>query len=348
MSGKLKIDPPASVGLMLSYRCNTSCRYCIYACSPKWKGDWISVKDSKIIFAYLGKVFSETGIGGSGFFSSSHISFSNGLHFTGGEPFLNYKLLLELTALAKEYKISMPFVETNCFWAKDDDTTFNKLASLRDAGMAGLLVSVNPFNIEFIPFESIERVARIGNEIFGHNLIIYQEYYFQLFKKMGLKKTISFEEFLNKQESQNFYTHIELLPMGRAPYKLQSIFKKYPAGPFFKNNCIFELTRNWHNHIDNYCNYIPGFCAGISLGDFRDWASIFSKSLDLNKKPVLAALADSLGSLYEIAKRFGYNENRQGYISKCHLCADIRKHIAEKTDEFTEIGPKQFYTELAI
>ena len=29
---------------MLSYRCPAECRHCMYACSPKWKGDWITVE----------------------------------------------------------------------------------------------------------------------------------------------------------------------------------------------------------------------------------------------------------------------------------------------------------------
>jgi len=39
----MKIPRPISGGLMLSYKCQAECRHCMYACSPKWAGDWITV-----------------------------------------------------------------------------------------------------------------------------------------------------------------------------------------------------------------------------------------------------------------------------------------------------------------
>ena len=43
----LKIPRPISVGLMLSYKCPAECRHCMYACSAKWAGDWITVDQLK-------------------------------------------------------------------------------------------------------------------------------------------------------------------------------------------------------------------------------------------------------------------------------------------------------------
>jgi len=54
--------------------------------------------------------------------------------------------------------------------------------------------------------------------------------------------------------------------MGRAPYKLGYLYKKYPAKKFFNEYCKEELTRDWHVHVDNYGNYMVGYCGGISLG----------------------------------------------------------------------------------
>ena len=41
-------------------------------------------------------------------------------------------------------------------------------------------------------------------------------------------------------------------------------------------------------------------------------------------------------------KEFKYRERSDGYVSKCHLCVDIRKHIVGITDEIKELGPKTF------
>jgi molybdenum cofactor biosynthesis enzyme MoaA len=335
----LHVPQPVSVGLLLSYKCSIECRDCIYACSPKYRGDWISEEDARTILMQLSAIFNQ---------SLNHkpqtISFNYSLHFTGGEPFLNFDLLLSLTRMAKELNIPFPFVETNCYWCRDDELTRNKLIQLKEAGLDGILISVNPFNIENIPFERMERAARISKDVFGANTIVYQEFYLDLFKKIGLKKTLPFEEFL-KIVDPTHLRYIELLPMGRTPYKLGNLYRKYPAEYFFKESCREELTRNWHTHIDNYCNYIPGFCSGISLGDSGNLKSIFC-GINLSKKPILKALSAKLYDLYKIASSYGYEINKYGYISKCHLCIDMRKYIIEKTDEFTELSPRTYYLNL--
>ena len=137
--------------------------------------------------------------------------------------------------------------------------------------------------------------------------------------------------------------------MGRVPYRLNYLYDKYPARTFFTESCREELTRDWHIHVDNYCNYIPGYCGGISLGDARNLDSICS-GIDLDDHPILARLVSERGikHLYMLGvEEFGYRESESGYISKCHLCVDIRRHISEETDEFKELRPKEFYRNLS-
>jgi hypothetical protein len=51
--------------------------------------------------------------------------------------------------------------------------------------------------------------------------------------------------------------------------------------------------------------------------------------------------------LYEFGvKEFGYIELSEGYISKCHLCVDIRKCLAKQTDKLVELRPREFYFHL--
>jgi hypothetical protein len=62
---------------------------------------------------------------------------------------------------------------------------------------------------------------------------------------------------------------------------------------------------------------------------------------------VLDALATGLGELYKLAtESFGYIPLADGYVSGCHLCLDIRRHLVRETDEFEELAPKEFYTHL--
>jgi hypothetical protein len=317
----------------------------MYACSPKWKDDWISEKDAEKILTQLSdKLRGKYPQGFNG------IGVNYGIHFTGGEPFLNFELLVKVTKIAHELAIPSTFVETNCFWCRDDKTTEEKLIQLRDRGLEGILVSANPFIVEQVPFERIERGFKVSREVFGENVIVYHELFFHQLKELGIEQTLSFDEYLSRMREKDpvgLYQALSfpsVLPMGRAPYKLGYLYKKYPARQFFGESCKEELTRPWHVHIDNYGNYMTGYCGGISLGDTRELDTI--REINLDERPILGALVTDLEKLYEIGKKFGYEEQREGYISKCHLCLDIRKHIVQQTDEFEELRPREFYLHL--
>jgi hypothetical protein len=335
---RLRVPKPISAGLILSYKCTSECKHCMYACSPKWKPDWLTAEDVESILRSLASSILPSPQG------SEHIGVNYGLHFTGGEPFLNFNLLLESVKIAEKLRVPSTFVETNCFWCVTDEDTREKLEALKEAGLKGILISVNPFVVEQVPFERIERAVRICEKVFGDNTMIYQGIYYNQFRRMSLKNTLDFDQYLKENAWALHYS--ELLPMGRACYKLNRLFAKHPAKAFFNESCLSELTRNWHVHIDNYFNYMTGYCGGISLGDARDIDSL-TKGVDLQDKPILSALVSSIKNLYEFAvKEFNYKEREEGYISKCHLCIDIRRHIVRQTDEFEELQPRELYFHL--
>jgi hypothetical protein len=335
---KIPLRKPISAGVILSYKCSSMCKHCMYACSPFWNADWISENDLKTVLSKLSPWIEQSPYG------PEDVSLNYGLHFTGGEPFLNFKLLVRATELARSLRIPSLFVETNCFWCVDDEDTRRKLKALKEAGLNGILISVNPFILEQVPFERTERAVRTSNEVFGDNTMIYQEVYYHRFKKMSIKNTLSLEKYLKTSSSTMRYA--ELLPMGRACYKLGALFRKYPAETFFGESCLSELTRNWHVHVDNYLNYMTGYCGGISLGKITE-LSFSSTGLDLSDRPIIRALVKDIKELYDMAVNdFGYVEKKDGYVSKCHLCIDIRQHIVRLTDEFRELQPRELYFHL--
>jgi len=339
----LIVPEPFSGGIFLTYKCNSRCKHCMYACSPRWKADWISRGDAEKVLHNFSKAFKKRYPEGY-----EEVGVNLGLHFTGGEPFLNFNLLLDLVKTAGKMKIPSLFVETNCFWAVTDEVTKERLLQLREAGLHGILISVNPFILEYVPFERTLRAIRAAREIFDGNVMIYQEFFRHQIERLGINGTMPLNDYLNRTGAAGLL-YAELLPMGRACYELGHLFKKYPAERFFHMSCREELTRPWHVHVDNYCNYISGYCGGISLGDARNLDAICS-GIDLDDHPILARLVSNRGieRLYVYGvEEFGYRESRSGYISKCHLCVDIRRHIIEQTDEFKELRPKEFYRNLS-
>lgn len=347
---RLYVPKPFSAGVLLTYKCTNECRHCMYACSPKWGSDWIDLKSAEKILETFSKSFRE-------YYPEdfNQVGVNIGLHFTGGEPFLNFDLLLKLVEAASSHSIPSIFVETNCFWCINDNVTEEKLTELKKSGLDGILISANPFVVEQTPFERIERAAKISRRIFGRNTIIYQESFFNQMMSIGLKGTISFEEYLlimSKRDPLGLYyglSYPSMLLMGRLPYRLGHLYRKRPAREFFGESCLEELTRNWHVHVDNYYNYITGYCAGISLGDARELETLCQDGIDLDEHPIIGRLTsfEGIKKLFIYAsENYGYKERENGYISKCHLCLDIRKHIVSQTNDFEELRPREFYKHL--
>jgi len=342
MADRIYPPKPISCGILLSYRCTSECRHCMYACSPRWGGDWISEPDLRKILSMLADWIVPAPSGRSG------VGVNYGLHFTGGEPFLNYRLLVKAVNLAEELGIPSVFVETNSFWCADRERGAEMLEELKDAGLEGILISVNPFLVEYTPFERIDLAIELSRRIFGWNTMIYQLEFYDQFKRIGLRGTMSFEKYLETFGFEGL-RWVELIPMGRACYKLRDVFRKYPARYFFDENCRSSLLRNWHAHIDNYGNYMTGYCGGLSLCDARRLDELLEEGIDLDERPILRFLIlGTLGDLYRFAVReFNYVEKPDGYVSKCDLCLDIRRHIVSQGGRgFPELAPREFYMHL--
>jgi len=335
---KWKIPSPISGGLILSYRCNAACRHCMVASSPQWPGHWISEAHLKECLIHLAPHIQSSPYGELG------ISINHGLHFTGGEPFLNFPLLLRAVEMAHDLGIPSLFVETNAYWSTDDEGTWIKLKRLKNAGLNGILISVNPFCAEYVPFERTERCLWFSREIFGWNVIVYQLESYERFKALGIRKRMPLEEYARLDPA--FSRHGEIFLTGRAAWRLRDFYPAYPARLFFRDSCRNLLIRNWHNHFDNYGNLVPGFCPGLSLGSWREIDRLMRTGIDPKRNPILKFLIEEdLEGLYNFARDFGYRESPEGYISKCALCLDIRRHLAS-VGGFAELQPEEFYRQL--
>ena len=312
----------------------------MYACSPKWPGDWITVSQLEKFLPQLAKVIRPSPYG------RQHMSLNHGLHFTGGEPFLNFELLLKAVEIAEALTIPSTFVETNCFWCKNDDVTWERLQALKEKGLRGILISVNPFYAEYVPFEKTDRCIRISQEIFGSNVMVYQLEYYRLFKRMGITGRLSIDDYLKLTRRESLSDRVELFLMGRAAEQLKDLYPSYPAKRFFNVPCQPSILRNWHNHFDNYGNFMPGYCGGISLGSWFELDRLVKEGLDLENRPVFKYLVnEDMRGLLSFGLDGGYRQINEGYVSKCHLCLDIRKYLASKGD-FEELKPRKFYEQL--
>ncbi len=335
------IPQPISGGLILSYKCSAACRHCMYACSPQWEGDWIKEERLEEGLAQLAPTIRSSPAG------PERVSLNYGLHFTGGEPFLNYDLLLRAVEIADTLDIPSTFVETNGFWCRNDAEAEDRLRLLQEAGLKGILISVNPFYTEYVPFERTERCVRVSQRVFGGNVMVYQQAYYRQFKRLGIEGRIPLEKYAEMTRDARAAQHVELFLMGRAAHKLQTSHPHRPAEAYFEQPCRPSFLRDWHNHFDNYGHFLSGYCGGISLGNWHDLKRLTTEGIDLEEHPILAQLiAEDMEGLLDFAHAFDYDTRDDGYISKCDLCLDIRKHLLF-ADDFEELAPKGFYTHLS-
>jgi hypothetical protein len=134
--------------------------------------------------------------------------------------------------------------------------------------------------------------------------------------------------------------------MGRAADRLKDLYPGYASERFIDMPCQPDFLRSWHNHFDNYGNFMPGFCGGITLGSWFELDRLLEEGTDLRDRPVLKYLVnEDMRGLFNFAFDRGYQELDNGYVSKCHLCLDIRKYLAS-SGNFEELQPRQFYDQL--
>jgi hypothetical protein len=51
---------------------------------------------------------------------------------------------------------------------------------------------------------------------------------------------------------------------------LEDHFNRFSGRQLCSVSCSPPFLREWHNHFDNYGNYMPGFCGGISFWNCRN------------------------------------------------------------------------------
>ena len=324
---------PCDIGIILSYRCQTRCKHCLYACGPEWK-EWFDPAELKKAVA-----------------ATRAWTHRFQVHLTGGEPFLNPNLLEQAVSIVAEAGIPQ-YVETNAFWCTEEGAVRDRLSSLRELGLRGILISCSPFQCEKIPLSRILLCATVSTEVFGRaNVILYLPDWADIIAQFGMDRPVPLQAYLDKygadKGAELLWEGYGLIGGGRSSYELGHLARKRPASAFLDDNCRHELLFPHHSHFDLYGNHISWFCGGLTVGHWQDLAQTISgfKSGRFPKIIEMLVTGGPHALFAHVRLNYGYREDSEGYTSKCHLCVDIRKHLSVR-DEFTELQPRQFYAVL--
>jgi hypothetical protein len=271
------------------------------------------------------------------------------VHITGGEPFLNFDVLLH--AVQSGSKKGFPcYVETNAGWCVNQEFAEKRLHTLHQAGLQAILISVSPFHAETIPLKYTLNGINAALRVFGpQRTIVYMPEWLQQISQFDVQKPISLNEYLktygHRKAGRMFWEGYSLISGGRCGYRLGDLTNRLSAIAYRGENCLHEILLSPHSHFDLFGNFIPGFCGGITLGDWHDLPGVRAAYRG-GKYPTLIRILIDSGpyGLYDLAlSAYEYQPLLNGYAGKCHLCVDVRKHLIKEAD-FRELAPPGFYT----
>lgn len=322
---------PDDVGIILTYRCHSGCAHCIYNCGPRWEKESMSPEmlrqalEAMAIWPQRPQV-----------------------HITGGEPFLHFDLLLEGTRIAAELDIAV-YLETSAAWCTDEEKAFEHFRALKAAGLQAVLISCSPFHAERIPVIRTIHAVRAAIDVFGaHRTIVYQSQFLDLMRQFDIEHPTPlshYEEAFGAEEAHRIlWQGFGIISGGRSGYALGHFAPKLPAEAFAHENCAGTLLYAHHSHFDLYGNYLPGFCGGLTAGDWRELGQVLDDFQAERYPPLIKILIERgpYGLMKLAQEEHGYESREEGYTGKCHLCVDVRRHLVKSAD-FEELHPRGFY-----
>jgi len=322
---------PQDVGIILTYRCHSGCKHCLYNCGPRWEKETMSPQTLRQALEAV-TIWPQT----------------PQVHLTGGEPFLHFPLLLEGARLATELGIPA-YVETSASWCTDEDEAIECFTALREAGLQAVLVSCSPFHAERIPPIRTLRAVRVALDVFGaRRVTVYLPEFLDVVQRFDVERPTPLsryeEEFGIQGARRILWQGYGIISGGRSGYHLGHLVDRHPAAAFAGANCAGEILHAHHSHFDLYGNFISGFCGGLTVGDWRALPQVLD-DFQVGHYPPLVEVLVERGpyGLLELAQdEYRYQPLTEGYTGKCHLCVDVRLHLVEAGD-FAELRPLGFY-----
>jgi hypothetical protein len=238
-------------------------------------------------------------------------------------------------------------VETNAFWATDDELTRSRLEQLDQLGLRLLVVSADVYHQEFVPLERVRRCVETARAVLGPNRVRVRWWDFyndplDLTSASAAEKRRAFDAALHRHQDRL---------TGRAALQLAQFLPRHRTAHFCGENCAKAILGSRHVHIDGYGNIFPGVCSGIILGNAATqtvsevWHDVPCR---WPGNPVVCALVN--GGSYELMRRaeaFGFQESPEGYANKCHLCSSVRQFLFERGVWPELLGPAECYANAA-
>lgn len=313
--------------LLYTYRCTIACRHCCFGCAGERPP--VRMATEQAVFHLrqlheLGRV----------------------IHIAGGEAMLFWDELLAALGAASAEGVAPHFIESNASFATDDALVRERYAALQANGVAGVLLSADPYHQAFVPPERFCRARRLAREMFGPQNVWCTDASDEAVADFA---AIAGDEARLRQ-------HVRSRPpvlVGSAHRELRRFLDLLPLGqlppgrawrvPHAGRGCIEEFAREtiWELHIDPYDN-IQTNC-GVILGNARHTPllELLGRGPE-NANFIVRLLADAgPWGLAELAGRQHGFAPPALAASKCDLCYATRCFLRPFYPHI--LGPAEVY-----
>lgn len=321
----LKINHLVSGGIITNYKCSSKCKHCVYASSPSWPNDYMTSSTAEEIFSIIKRLG------------------CNSVHIGGGEPLLQPDKIFPILDVAARNNISIDYIETNGSWFKDEVSAKIVLKELIGHGVHTLLISIDPYHNEYIPFYKvkglIEACSKVNMGVFPWLIDFWDD--IDAFDDTRPHSLEEYAELFGEDYLWNLPNRYGLNPRGRALKTYKSMMRMEEFETLIKKPISCNLLSGiYHFHIDLYGNFIPQSCPGLSIK-----LSELVNGVAADKYRVFYSLETAgIKGLVELAvEEYGYNP-KDKYAGKCDLCYDIRSYLVlEKKLELPDLRPWDHY-----
>ncbi len=317
------MNTPVYSGIITNYVCTAACRHCMFASGPDCPKEFITPDTAERIAALLEKAGTAS------------------VHIGGGEPFMHFGALCDTVKALLRHGIGIDYIETNGFWAVKEDFIRDRLHTLKEIGVDCIMVSVDPFHIEYVPLERVLRLCHLLEEE-GFDYFIWQQRFLKKLLKLDLA-TVHTKEELEAALGKNYITDTAaeygLGMNGRALAIAEDIYDRKPAEAFLDNTSCRKILRPQHCHIDLYGNAVPSGCPGLAA----DMEAYLREEIPADKYPVMHRLVNGgVRALYEYAWEKGFVPDPAGYPTRCAFCYAIRQWLLHH-EPSADLAPACFY-----
>ncbi len=321
----LKIGYLISGGIITNYKCSSKCKHCCYSSSPQWPDDYMTPSMADEIFSIL------KGLG------------CGSVHIGGGEPLLKPDKILAVLEAAKKNGVHIEYIETNASWYKDEASAHAILKDLKKYGAHTLLISIDPYHNEYIPFWKVKALmaacSRAEIEVFPWLMDFWSD-----IDAMDDRRPHSLDEYarlFGREYPLQLAKRYGLNLKGRAFKTYKPMMKKQPLEQVLKQSKPCRLLSGvYHFHVDLYGNFVPQSCPGLSV-PLKELA----RGADPGRYRVFYALETAgVKGLVELAmKEYGFNPQAE-YAGECDLCYDIRNYLVlERRLDLPDLKPEGHY-----